>query len=96
MRRVTWRLVVLPTEVHIRLPRRPGLRLDVTRSEAADLLEELSKALAAPLSKPYRVPWHLRLRDWWLLALWRLSPQAKLERQRLAEDAKRMLNGGGW
>lgn len=93
---MTWRLVVLPTEVHIRLPRRPGLRLDVTRSEAADLLEELSKALNAPLSKPYRVPWWMRLRDWWALTLWRWSPQHKLEKERMAEEAKRLLNGGGW
>ncbi len=62
------------------------MRLDVTRTEAAALLNELSAALSSPLAKPFRVPWWMRLKDKW--ALWRLRKKPTLT----PEQAQRMLN----
>ena len=84
---MTWRLAVLPAEVHIRLPRLPHVRLDVTRTEAVDLLNELAVALSQPTATPFRVPWHMRLRDKWALWRWRKKPVFT------PEQAQRMLNG---
>lgn len=83
---MTWRLAVLPAEVHIRLPRLPHTRLDVTRSEAVDLLNELAEALADPRNIVFKIPWHMRLRDRW--ALWRWRKKTKFT----PDEAQRLLN----
>lgn len=62
------------------------MRLDVTRAEAHQLLNELTAALGSPLAKPFRVPLWMRLKDKWVL--WKLRKQPLFT----AEEAERIIN----
>lgn len=81
---MSWSVRVIGSEVHVRLMRLPGLRLDVTQSEAAELGAELSKALATTVTVA-RVPWLHRLQDWFALLRWRLSGRARRDARTRAQ-----------
>ena len=86
---MVWSIRVFQDTVAIRHPGFPNYRLDVTRTEAADLSNELALALNNPVKTPFVVPWRLRFHDW-LLLLWTKRQKPMLTK----EEAQRLLSGG--
>lgn len=84
-----WVIKILGDTVSVRHPRFPNYRLDLTKTEAGDLSNELALALNSPIATPFKPHWTLRLHDWWLL-LWTKKQKKSLTK----EEAQRMLSGG--
>lgn len=72
-----WYVRQVPGEVHVRHPVYPQLRLDVTRSEAADLHRALGEALS--VSEPHfiHVPLWRRFTDWLRQHTWGRAEEAR-------------------
>lgn len=78
---VAWYVRQVPGEVHVRHPDYPQLRLDITRTEAVDLLRALGEALS--VTEPHFIdvsPWR-RVVDWFRQHTWgRADEKRRIER----------------
>lgn len=87
---MVWVIRILGDTVAIRHPRFPAARIDITKTEAAELSNELALALHNPIATPFKPSWRLRLHDWLLLKWLRLTQKPQFSR----EEAQRMISGG--
>lgn len=83
------------SELQFRCRAIPPLQLDLTRSEARELLLALAKALGEkPPPVVKATPW-MRLIDWLARRTWRKAHETEV-RMALYEQAKEFREGGGW
>jgi len=91
----SWRWTPIGDELHLRSKALPTIRIDVTRSEARDLMAALAAALNEVLPvTPQRAVW-LRLTDWLARRTW--NRKHEVERAWvLKEMADEFRERGGW
>lgn len=91
----SWRWTPIGDELQFRSKALPTMPLDLTRTEAGDLLLALAKALDEQPPPMVRRSWLLRLRDWLARHTWNRSHEVE-RRYALQQMADEMRERGGW
>lgn len=91
----SWRWTPIGDELQLRSRALPTLPLDLTRSEAADLMRALAAALNEPAPPVVRRSWFGRLHDWLARRTW--NRRHTIERRyAMKQMADEFGQSGGW
>jgi hypothetical protein len=93
-----WKWREFGREVQLRNARLPHLTLDVLRGELEALAFAVGFILSKPMPLPYRIPWHERVRQWWMRVVWKRKHHEEMRaaREALIEETVGRLQKGSW